>query len=408
MDPNEVKPVVTVNLPVEEAPKAPVTKVDDTTPVIKDTTTIVDNKVDDKTTTTTTTTTTIDTQPIEIDGVEYKVNDKGDAINIDGSVFMTKEKIDSFVNTNPQDINIIDEIQKINNVIITNEKGEPIKYDPTPQGIAKRELDIINNTKVISNKEGVDNFFKANPDFAAMFDYKQRYGSLEGYGKNTDYLTINLDKSNKEQLKQFVIDEQLSKGNTLEIAKSFADFTEKNNQLETLGVNAFNNLKNNQLLKEQDRQSNFKKWADTYFGVEEDNNGNLKDLNVEGSLYNMIVTKGEFNGFKIPKDGIVVKQGEQTVKLNNKELFEFAAYAEQDGSTKLDKVINNYLSKASNKLTIGMYILKNGDLSELANDALNKQHVKQIKISTQNNKSTSKTINTSNNKTGNDIIVPVS
>ncbi len=341
----------------------------------------------------------------EIDGVIYKLDDKGNAINEDGSIFMTKDKMESLLN---EDNNIINEVEKINNIIITNENGEPITYDPTPQGIAKRELDIVNYAKSVGQQEGVKSFLESNPELDAMYRYKQQYGTLDGYGKTVDYETLSVDKTNKDQLKQFIIDEQLKKGNTITIAKSFAEFAEKNNQLEELGTSAYNTLKNNQIAERQTQQSNFKKWADSYYGVELDKNGQVKDLKIQGSLYDMIVNKGEFNNLKIPKDGIVIKNNDGTTsKLSGKDLFEFAAYAEQDGQTKLDKVISSYFSKAENKLTIGMYILKGGDLSELANAAVNRNQINRIKLSTQNNKSNSKQVNPNNTSTKGNIIIPV-
>jgi hypothetical protein len=335
------------------------------------------------------------------------MDDKGNALNADGSIFMTKEKMESFSNT-LNDNDLITEVEKINNIIIIGEDNKPIKYEATPQGIAKRELDIISNVKVQAQQEGINTFLKSNPDLKSIYDYKQRHGSIEGYDKVVDYTTINIDKNNKDQLKQFIIDEQISKGNTIAVAKSFAEFAEKNNQLEELGIAAHTNLKANQVAKIQEQQTKIKESNNKYYGIDIDQNGNIKDLNIPGSLYDIIVKKGEFNGMKIPKDGVIVKNNDgSTSKLNTSQLFELAAYADNNGLSRLDNIISNYISKAENKVAVGLYILKGGDLSELVNNAVNKQQVTKFKINTSNNKSNTKQINNNSSVSKQDVVTPV-
>lgn len=346
---------------------------------------------------------------IEIDGVEYKLDDKGNAVNLDGSIRMDKATIDKFANST-NDSDFLSEVKKINNIVLANEKGEEIQYEFTPQGIAKRELDIATHYQQVGAEKGINEFFQNNPDLAAMHSYKQRHGTLEGFGKNVDYSTIDIAKADKETLKAFIVDEQISRGTTLDVAKSFAEYAEKNNQLDALGTSAFNNLKTMQVTKYQEQQTKVEEQLRRYYGVKLDNNGNVVDLKVPGSLYDMIITKGEFNGLKIPKDGIVVKnQDGTTVKLNANELFEFAAYADpKTGESNLDKTIKQYMAKAENRLTLGLYILKGGDLSELASAAVNKTLVTKLKINTANNKPTTKSINSGqNNNSGSGIVLPV-
>lgn len=350
---------------------------------------------------------------IEIDGKDYNLDKDGNAIDSTGNVVMSKSQIDEAVKgqNNNQDNNnsLVSQIEKITNIIVNDEAGKPIVYSPTPEGLAKRELDIINATRISAQQEGVNNFLESNPEFKSMYQYKQLRGTLEGYGKETDYTSITIDKNNKEQLKNFIIEEQLSKGTTLQIAKGFADFAEKNNTLGDLGEAAFNNLKNAQIEIAQAKQKQFKDWADKYYGVELDDKGNTKDLKVSGSLYDMIVTKGEFNGLKIPKDGVVVKNNDgTTTKLNNKQLFELMAYSDNNGATKADNIIADYLRNAGNKIAITLYILKGGDLSELANAAVARNQANKIKISTQNNRSTSRSFEgNSSNSSKENVVIPV-
>lgn len=343
-----------------------------------------------------------DTTSITIDDKDYTLDAQGNAIDpTTGVVFMTKEQIDAVDNTNTSN-DLIQQVEAINNFVITDESGNRINYDSTPQGIAKRELDLVNNAKVIGQNEGIQAFLKSNPELQAIYDYKQRYGTIEGFGTKIDYESIQLDVTNKDQLKSFVIEREIALGKSKEDAKAYADFIEKNNQLDTIGATAFNALKQNQVFERQQKDAKFSEWTKSYYGVELDQTGNIKDLNVPNSLYDMIIKKGEFNGLKFPKDGIVIKNGDgTTAKLDKNKLFELAAFADEKGNSQLDNIIYNYLSNAANKLTIGMYILKGGDLSEFAQDALNKQQVKTMKRIISTNKSSVSRDIQSNDMTGN-------
>jgi hypothetical protein len=316
-----------------------------------------------------------------IDGVDYKLDDKGNALKEDGTVFMTKEQMDSIDNTD----DLISKVEKITNIIINDPDGKPITYDSTPEGLAKRELDIVSHIKSVTAKESISGFLQSNPDINAMYEYKQKNGTLEGFGTKLDYSTIKVDKSDKTQLKQFIIEDQLSRGNSLDVAKSFADFAEKNNQLEKLGLDSYNILKTNQETQFKDRQKKIKESNNRYYGADVDSAGNLKDLKVEGSLYDMIINKGEFNGLKLPKDGFILKGKDGATKVTPQDLFAYSAFsADANGNSQLDLLVNNYLKSPANKLTIGMYILKGGDLSELATNAAATANAKRIIISTKN------------------------
>ena len=349
---------------------------------------------------------TIVNNTITIDDDVYNVDDKGNAVDpTTGTVFMTKERIDELEGNS--NLDIVSQIEAINNIVFTDETGNKITYDSTPQGLAKRELDLVNHVKKEAEVSGIETFLKTNPDIQAVYDYKQKYGTIDGFGSKVDYESLPFDPTNKTQLKTYVVEHELSLGKSKETAKSYADFLEKNNELETAGTAAFNALKGSQVAARQQQEAKFENWAKSYYGITIDN-GQVKDLNIPNSLYDMIVKKGEFNGLKIPKDGLIVKNPDNTTtKINNKQLFELAAFADENGNSKLDNIINDYMSKAANKLTIGMYILKGGDLSELATDALNKKQVENTRRIINTNRSTNSTESTKMNNNTGKFILPV-
>lgn len=137
-----------------------------------------------------------ETEPeqVEIDGTLYTLDDNGNAVDDNGEIKFTKEQIDTMSNeeSNELDGDYIEAISKASGIVIKDEKGEPVKFEPTIEGFAKREAAV----KALGEREGFakgfNEFLANNPDIAALVEYKSKFGTIEGYSANVDYSKVEI------------------------------------------------------------------------------------------------------------------------------------------------------------------------------------------------------------------------
>lgn len=137
-----------------------------------------------------------ETEPeqVEIDGTLYTLDDNGNAVDDNGEIKFTKEQIDAMSdeNANELDGDYIEAISKASGIVIKDEKGEPVKFEPTIEGFAKREAAV----KALGEREGFakgfNEFLANNPDIAALVEYKSKFGTIEGYSANVDYSKVEI------------------------------------------------------------------------------------------------------------------------------------------------------------------------------------------------------------------------
>lgn len=137
-----------------------------------------------------------ETEPeqVEIDGTLYTLDDNGNAVDDNGEIKFTKEQIDAMSDegANELDGDYIEAISKASGIVIKDEKGEPVKFEPTIEGFAKREAAV----KALGEREGFakgfNEFLANNPDIAALVEYKSKFGTIEGYSVNVDYSKVEI------------------------------------------------------------------------------------------------------------------------------------------------------------------------------------------------------------------------
>lgn len=133
-------------------------------------------------------------EQVEIDGTLYTLDDNGNAVDDNGEIKFTKEQIDAMSDegANELDGDYIEAISKASGIVIKDEKGEPVKFEPTIEGFAKREAAV----KALGEREGFakgfNEFLANNPDIAALVEYKSKFGTIEGYSANVDYSKVEI------------------------------------------------------------------------------------------------------------------------------------------------------------------------------------------------------------------------
>ena len=155
---------------------------------------------------------------ITIDSVKYNLDKDGNAIDSTGKIVKTKEQIN---NSNPS---LIKSLEEKTNIKVYDQNNNVISFPDDIEGIAKRELYIASQHRDLGKREGLNEFFKQEPDIYKAFIYLKRHNTLEGFNKPTNWDTFKLEDDNVEQHKDIIIKSQILKGNSEAVAKDFAQY----------------------------------------------------------------------------------------------------------------------------------------------------------------------------------------
>jgi len=187
-------------------------------------------EIEDKNKTSNTVVSTIE-EEIEIDDVKYKLDAKGNALDKEGNIFKSKEELDKL--SEVSDIPLIEDIQKKVGIVVTDDSGKAISYSNDDEGLVK----YINDAIAIRSEELYNNaaskFFQENPDILEIFKYKQLNGSIENYKPEEDYSKIEIkkDAANEEVQINLIVKERIAKGDTVEQANRFAQYSKSDGKL---------------------------------------------------------------------------------------------------------------------------------------------------------------------------------
>ena len=322
----------------------------------------------------------------------YKLNDKGDALNDKGEVVYTAEQLKDFEEDGDTDTGAtIADIAALSGIKVVDETGAEKVYTNTVEGFAQREADI----KQLGIREGseraLENFFSRDPELRAIYEYKRTYGNLDNYGSYVDYSKVTLDKENESQLMNLIITAEVAKGASKERAERLANYSKAE---QTLYIDAEESLKylNTSQAKDREAADLSRQEAErieiqkeqNFYGIAYDEHGNEKVLNVEGSIYDMVVTKGQIGNIIIPKDGLDVKTAEGTAKhFDRRQIFDYiyTPVAEIEGNLFSQAQIDEYNRLNNKDELIASYIrnLLGGDVSQLVEIAKRKDNVKTVR-----------------------------
>lgn len=320
---------------------------------------------------------------LEIEGVEntYNLDAQGNVLNPDGTILYTAAELETLSADDSNQPSQLESIVALSGVKVLNSDGSEKVYEDTIEGFAQREVDI----KQLGYNEGLskamDVFFKNNPELKSMYDYKRVNGSLDNYNNFIDYSKIQLDPNNEQQLIDMIVSAEMAKGTSKERATRIANLSKIDN---TLLVDAQESQKllvssQEEAVKAAEKreaeylQSEIEKEQKIY-GIAYDEKGNEKVLNIEGSIYDMVVTKGTVGKIIIPKDGITVKQPDGTVKqFSRREIFDYiyVPKVEIDGELYTQAQVDEYKRTLKTDELVATYIrnLLGGDVQSLVRTA---------------------------------------
>jgi hypothetical protein len=342
---------------------------------------------------------------LEIDGVVYKLNENGDAIDEDGSVKYSKDDIDAMSEDTPAIK--LDDIIKDTAIEIYDEQGNKVEYQNDEEGIKQYVSDVYNKAK----NDGVNQVFEAYPVLNDLINHFQLGGTIDNFDSVPDYSSIELNKENEAQLKDIITQARTMRGDRPEAIERYYNalkagdknndnvFEEASVELEFLnGV-----TKQEREAKEAaiaNQQAAEIQEANKYWGVEV-RDGQLVDLGVKDSIYNTI-KQGTINindkSFTIPEKIKVIEDGKPNMYTRDdffKYLYE-PIIVNMNGNPiqitrhQLDVEKENANRTTGNDVYEAFKRFVKYDESQFIQEQVNKDKVKQIrKLTTRRNNNSS-------------------
>jgi len=344
--------------------------------------------------------------------IEATLNDAGDAVNADGTVLYTAAEIAVF--SAPEE-DIITQAAKLSGIIVLDTEGNPKVYENTAEGLAQRESDIKRLGYIEAETKAVSTWLQKNPDLASMYEYKRIHGTLEGFNTFVDYTEVTIDPADIDQQYTIVYTAEIQRGSSPERAKKLADYAKADN---TLFADATDSLKYLETIQSKQIESVTarEKAAEiaaieaenNYFGIAYDQNGKEKVLNVEGSIYDMVVTKGAIGNLRIPIEGVTIKDPKGSPKTyTRREIFDYinTPVKEIDGELYSQAQLDEF-KRVSNKNELVSTYIKNlfgGNLDSLISTTKLQDKANEVRIIKTSSKSSS---NSSSSNPGR-VVIPV-
>ena len=320
---------------------------------------------------------------IELGDKVYTVDEKGNVVDKDGNIFKeakdVKDWIAGFETNNGEEDNElnINNIQKLFDITVTDENGNEIEYENTPEGVKAYVEQVMENTRQENYQTAINTLFAQYPFVEDMINYyRANGGSLEGYGQVPDRSNIEISESDEAQ-QEYIIrtawKEQGRKGNVdgyIQYLKSTGNlYSTAQDELEALKES---DKEYREYLKAEAAKAEEKRVADIkayWKGVED------------------IVNSRHIAGHVIPESIVVVRDGVKTT-ATIQDFFNYMYQVDKDGKSRY----NHDLEKQDPKEALEDNILRaylkftGGSYSNLVDMAINKKEVSKLVLKSKNNK----------------------
>ncbi len=265
-----------------------------------------------------------DNTKVEIDGVIYNIDKDGNAIDDNNAIKYTKDQLNEFADASESDIGIkVKDIIDHTKINVYDNNGNPIEFEDSPEGIEKYVESVYDKAKLEAKDEYTNNLNTTYPWLEDLLNHVNLGGDISDFNKLETYDNVKLSKDNEEQLKSIIYKARSKRGDSEDsITRYYNYLKDSDTNNDTIFDEATRELKYltdtskaAKLAQEEaikSKQLEESENLSKYWGVKVDENGNLLDLGVDNSVYNIIKSKKlKLNNdtFQIPDKIKVVENG---------------------------------------------------------------------------------------------------
>lgn len=325
---------------------------------------------------------------IEVDGVTYTVAENGDIVDEKGTIFKEAKDVKSWLASvsieDDEDSQItLSSIQDSLGVTITDEKGNTVEFDNTPEGVKSYVDAVIDLKSKDIQTATINRFYADNPLVKNFVDYVQLNGSPRGFGEIPDRSSITLDKNNEAQLIAVI----------KMAANEFGNKSLNDNYIKYLkdGGGLYDEAQN-QLNALIEKDKAYKKDIETKAAKQIEEEADRTKKYWEN--VNNIINGGVISGYKIPENFTKEIDGKKIITTRN-DFFDYVSKASaqsEDGRfiTAYQKDLESLTDEEfTNKELLDAYLLYTGrTYKDLIDMAVKEEAVRKLKIKSKESRST--------------------
>jgi len=316
---------------------------------------------------------------LEVNGIMVTIDAEGNAIDKDNKVIATPEQLKELVDEaeagagaegDDDEVDYIADISKLDGYVVNDEEGNPLTFENTLEGLAKRNAFIVKEQSQQAVNNTFEKFFTENPDLEDMWNYKNsNNGSLEGYNRDVSLLTLEIkDDTDEKSLMRIVKDAEIRRGRTAEAADSLVEYFKAEDKLGAEAKVAQAYLKD------------IKAKEDTFLSEQQDrvHAQQVKDQEKHWSSVKTIIDSGNLAGLgiKIP-ESLQVKGTDGVIRnITREDLYNYSSKsvnANGNSQAQLDRANSEH--NLEYKVLIDLLQLTGGDLSQLIKEQVSEADV---------------------------------
>lgn len=326
---------------------------------------------------------------VEVDGVNYTVNEDGALVNEKGEVFKTKEEVAELlkqysteeVNENAS-INI-DDIQKLVGINVEDEEGKAVTFESTPEGVAAYINSVLDLKKAEFAQAGINKLIEDYPVVNDFLNYYIANGnSYEGFGQMKDRSGIIVDEENVSQQEAIVREAWKEFGRRGSVDK-YITYLKDSGQLADVAKEDLAALQQHdaEVREENSRaaiqaQEEYEKEVIAYWK-------NVKSC----------IDKREIAGYKIPETIILNKNGKQ-VSVTPNDFFNYVYQVDDNGMSQYQRELANesIQDRMQDELLKAWLKYTGKSYDSLLEMGVAAKEVKKLRLTANNNKAAKTTI----------------
>lgn len=307
---------------------------------------------------------------INVDGVDYTIDAKGNAIAADGTVFRTATELAELIAQNGSEPSVLNQLQTRFGSDFKDENGNPIVFDDNEEGIAAYVETVVQSRVKEAQTAAINNLFETYPQVEQVINHLKLNGTLDDFVEIPDRSQITVSKDNEEQQAAFIREEWKLSGKKGDVNK-FIDYCKNAGILYDTAVESKEAVDSiyESRLAEQKAQVEAKEAA---AAAEE----KAYWENVEKTI-----SKGELLGYSIPEQIQCNRDGKK-VMLSRKDFLKYVSTpVDSEGNTAymLDEAKVDSDARMQDDLLKAFLRFTGGDYASLVGMAVNKQKVLSIR-----------------------------
>lgn len=320
---------------------------------------------------------------LEYNGVVYTADAQGNLVGKDNVVFKKAgtelndflkqfdlDDADSSTETSETTVNALETVQKAMGIDITDEQGNPVTFDNTPEGIASYVNAVMEYRTNEVREAAINSLYEEAPVVKDFLNYiRLNNGDYTGFGQIPDRRGVTLDKDNVTQ------HEQVIRESFKEFGKSGVEGYLK--YLKDSGTTFEVAQEELKALQEKDAAGERERQAQLAAKEQEE----IKEAEEYWNGVRAIINNRTIAGYKIPDTIMINKDGKSFTKTPD-DFFDYISKVDKDGLTAYDRDCRAVSDVESQEDEILRAYLRftGGSYSNLVDMAINAKEVKRLKL----------------------------